>query len=561
MTFCCLAPQAQGQKSKKRKDKSEEANLREAEFYFTEAEKYFLLEDYAKALQHYQKSLEVNPGNATVYYKIAQIQLEGDQLSKALQNINQALDLEKDNKYFYVLAADINTQRGDFQAAAEWLEKMTSRIEKTDKYLFELAALYLYQSKLDEALETYNKIEAHYGINEEVIAQKQKIYLQKNDIEKALEEGQKLIDAYPEKDNYVVDQIEILLANDRETTAIKYLNDYLEQNESARLRLVLADIQRKKGQMEKAIQNLTIAFQAPSVEVDQKVQFLAELREQLSKKDLEEVSLKLAGLLTETHPDVANAHAVYGDILYAVGKKNKARLAYQKALEIDESNFSLWQNTLQLLMEMNKLDSVIIISDRALELFPNQGALYYFNGVANLQKKNYEEAIFALEQGKRLSTANLGLVNAYNSMLGDAYHATEQYDKSDRAFEAALDHNPENYVVLNNYSYYLALRNEKLDIAEDMAAKAVKHNPDNVTFLDTYAWVLYQRQKFKAAKKIMEKALEIGGVSAIHYEHYGDILYKLGEVEEAVENWKKAKELNPEAPSIDKKITDKKLYE
>ena len=46
---------------------------REAEFYFTEAEKYYILEDYSKALDYYQKVLEITPESATVHYKIADV--------------------------------------------------------------------------------------------------------------------------------------------------------------------------------------------------------------------------------------------------------------------------------------------------------------------------------------------------------------------------------------------------------------------------------------------------------------------------------------------------------
>ncbi|MTI19643.1 tetratricopeptide repeat protein, partial [Fulvivirga sp. RKSG066] len=164
---------AQAQKSKK--DRSRESKLREAEFYFTEGEKYYILEDYSKALGLFQKSLEINEDNATLYFKIAQIHAKGDNLTKALQNITSALELEQDNKYFYVLAADINTQLGDFKAASEWLEIMTARLDNTDQYLFELAALYLYQDRFDEALKTYDDIENAFGISEEVVGQKQKI--------------------------------------------------------------------------------------------------------------------------------------------------------------------------------------------------------------------------------------------------------------------------------------------------------------------------------------------------------------------------------------------------
>lgn len=546
----------------KNKDKASELKLREAEFYFIEGEKYFILEDYAKALALFQKSLEVAPENATVHYKIATILIKGNEPYKALAHVQEALKLDQDNKYFYVLAADIYTQLGDFDNAAGVYEEMIKKLDKTDQYLFELAAIYLYQQRYDDALIIYDKIEKAYGMAEEIITQKQKIYLQNNNLDKALEEGRRLIEAYPEEEAYILKQVEMLISNDQNDEAIGYLESFLQADPSAtQSRLVLAELQRKKGEVEKAVKSLEVVFKNPDLDVQNKVQLLAEYRHDLSKEELADFGLNLAKILVATHPEVADAQIVYADLLQTAGKKKEAKNAYLQSLELDNSNFAVWQNVLQLYIEMNKMDSVIHVSEQALELFPNQGSLYYFNGAANLQRRNYDEAVAALEQGKRLSSANLGLVSAFNSMLGDAYNGIKAYEKSDKAYQAALDFDPNNYSVLNNYSYFLALRKENLDKAEKMSAHAVKNNPDNTTFLDTYAWVLFMREKYKEAKKVMEHAISTGEVSAIHYEHYGDILYKLGDVDGAVKQWQVAKGLNPKSELIDKKIADRTLYE
>jgi predicted negative regulator of RcsB-dependent stress response len=44
-------------------------------------------------------------------------------------------------------------------------------------------------------------------------------------------------------------------------------------------------------------------------------------------------------------------------------------------------------------------------------------------------------------------------------------------------------------------------------------------------------------------------------------EHYGDVLFKLGETEEAIEQWQKAQKQGGTSPNLDKKISNKKLYE
>jgi hypothetical protein len=44
-------------------------------------------------------------------------------------------------------------------------------------------------------------------------------------------------------------------------------------------------------------------------------------------------------------------------------------------------------------------------------------------------------------------------------------------------------------------------------------------------------------------------------------EHYCDVLFKLGDVSGAIEQWKKARDLTDDKENLDKKIADKQLYE
>lgn len=534
----------------------------EAEFYFTEGEKFFILEDYSKAMVMFQKSAETDPNNATAHYKIAQIhRLKGDQIN-ALQEISTALEINDKNKYYFALQAQLYTDLNEFDRAAGIYETMLDEIEGTDEYLFELAAIYLYQQKYDKAIAAYNRIEEHYGVSPEISTQRQMIYLQRNQLDKAIAEGEKMVSDFPEEDKFAVRQLELLINNGRDAEALEKAEAYIEQfPQSARLRLLRSDLDRKSGNTEEADLGLMEAFRNPQMDVDTKIEQLAEYRTLLTSDEIQSRAIPLAEILTDVHPESARAYAVKGDLYQSVGEKGQAKQAYLASLANDDSNLAVWQNVLQMLLESNQMDSVVSLSEEALEIYPNQGMLYYFNGTGLLQKREYKEAIYALEQGKRLSSSNLGLVSVFNSMLGSAYNGTEDYGKSDRAFEAALDFDPENLGVLNNYAYYLAIRNENLDKAENMAERAVAGAPSNITFLDTYGWVLYKREKYGEAAKVMEKAIAIGNVSAIHYEHYGDILFKLGDVNGAVDQWKKAKELNPDAPLIDKKIAEKTLYE
>ena len=92
----------------------------------------------------------------------------------------------------------------------------------------------------------------------------------------------------------------------------------------------------------------------------------------------------------------------------------------------------------------------------------------------------------------------------------------------------------DNAYVLNNYAYYLSIRDIQMEKAEDMAKRAVAIEPDNSSFQDTYGWVLFKLGKYQEAREWIGKALEDKeNVSGEVLEHYGDVLFRLGDITQA----------------------------
>jgi Tfp pilus assembly protein PilF len=112
--------------------------------------------------------------------------------------------------------------------------------------------------------------------------------------------------------------------------------------------------------------------------------------------------------------------------------------------------------------------------------------------------------------------------------------------------------------VLNNYAYFLSEENRELDKAEQMSKRTIEAEPDNATYLDTYAWILYRQERYEEAMQYMERALAADSVASdVLYEHAGDICYKLGNVERALNYWKQALELQRKAESVEPKLERK----
>jgi tetratricopeptide (TPR) repeat protein len=282
----------------------------------------------------------------------------------------------------------------------------------------------------------------------------------------------------------------------------------------------------------------------------------------LPNQQLEPKLFQLTDSLLKAHPTRSDVFAMRGDLLMELDQKSQARQFYHQALERNEGNFILWQNILSIGLELGRYDSVAKESEQALALFPNQAVLYYFAGTANLSINKYDRAIRNLEQGLRLSRNNPDLAKIFNTHLGDAYNSAKKYSQSNAAYDAVLAADPHNAYVLNNYSYYLALRKENLDLAQKMSEDLVETYPDEPNYLDTYAWVLFQKKNYQEALKVLEKALASGGnENGTILEHYGDILYQLGQPERALEQWLAAESLGETSAQLPKKIKDRTYYE
>ena len=281
-----------------------------------------------------------------------------------------------------------------------------------------------------------------------------------------------------------------------------------------------------------------------------------------SNRDPLEFAYELATIFTETHPKDARPYSLLADFQYRDNKLKEARENYRKAVKHDEGKFIIWNQILILDSQLNDFESMLTESETSMELFPAQPAFYLFNGTARQQQKDYEGAIESLETGKSLVIENNPLLQQFYSNLGAAYHALEQHEESDEAYEAALELNPNDVFVLNNYGYYLALRKKSLDKAESMSLKANELQPGQPSFQDTYGYILYSNEKYEEALKWLQKAMDSGGKNNGEIlEHYGDALFQLGRKEEAFDYWNKARDAGGASQVIDKKIENKQLYE
>jgi tetratricopeptide (TPR) repeat protein len=213
-----------------------------------------------------------------------------------------------------------------------------------------------------------------------------------------------------------------------------------------------------------------------------------------------------------------------------------------------------------------KPEEVIGICDSALAVFPGNSEFYLYKGLAYNQLKNYPEALSVFRKGLAyIPEEDKETLSTFYGLIGDSYHEMDKREEAYQTYDKALEYNENNISVLNNYAYFLSLDREQLDKAERMSGKCVQLQPNEPTYIDTYAWVFFQKGNYSLAKFYIESAISKGGdKSPDILEHYGDILFKTGNTDKAVEQWEKAlkaKGAGGDTDLLKKKIENKTYYE
>jgi len=531
--------------------------------HFFEGMKQKHLNNPERAIKSFKESLDIFESSPIVHHQMAAIYKKEEKYNPALQHSKRAVELKGEKIWYLKQLAELYDEKNNYEEAVKVYNQIINLFPKDAETYYELAKLHLYKEELQKAIDTYDRLEKQVGINPKVINQKKRIYLKLNKVEQAANEIKKLIEKNPQNLEYHRMLAKIYTANDMNEKAVKTYEKILEiKPDDGKTLLAMARHHKRNGDDQKAFEYLKRAFGDPNLDVDDKVKTL--LSNYLVggfKQNNKEEAFALGEILVAKHPDEAKAHAVYGDFLYQDDQLKEARKQYRQATNLDKDVYQVWEQMLYIEWELEDFDAMKSESNEALTYFPNQPTLYLLNGIANVRLENYQEAVTKLESGLNLNISQEQSKVQFYLNLADAHDHLEQYEQSDSFFEKALEVKPNDPLILNNYSYNLALREEKLDKAEQMSQKSLSLKSENAAYLDTYGWIQYKKGNYQKAEKYVKKALNKSPDDPELLDHYGDVLFKLGKKQEAIKHWQEALDNGSESDLIKKKIRDKTVYE
>lgn len=529
-----------------------------------EATRQKILGNWPQAVVLYYDAIKKDPRNDAALFELAKVHAMQGEFEDALKYAKRAAEIDPDNTYYLTVLADIYTLSNQTEQSIAIYRQLTSQHPRRVDFLMSQANTYIYSNRFNEAYETYQRIEEITGFSEEISLQKQKLLVEMGRIDEAMLEAEKLVLFFPDEPLFTELLSELYMETGQMEKARDLFERMLENDpENPMAHLMMADYYQEKGETQKAFESLKKAFVSPLLDTQSKGRIMYSFYN-LSENNPEylDQAIELCQILIELQPDDAEPYLIYGDFLARDQRLEEARDQFLLGAQRDPSNLPVWQQILILNNQLGDYDSMLEHSNMALEFFFEQPLLFLFNGLANLQLKHYEDAASSLEYGAAVVQNNRELSMQFYSMLGDTYHYLNDYAKSDQFYEKALKLDPQNATALNNYAYHLAVRKTRLEEAEVMATEANRLSPGISAFQDTMGWVFFQLGRYPEAKEWIGKAVQSAEEpSGTVLEHYGDVLFKLNQPEEALIFWKKALEVGDASDLLPKKIKDGKFYE
>ena len=520
-------------------------------------------ENVDMAIGYFEEALKAFPEDHASMYELSVLYYNQGLPEKGFEMIKNAVELDSTNKWYKIRLADFYKSNYDYESFVniydELLEDEPNNLNYLEVYIDALLQL----ERFEQMIVKLDVFEDNIGVSEYISMMKIETYNLLGNGDKVVEELEKLTNAFPYETRYMSILAETYIQSGRDKDALDlYLKVKQLNPEDPYINTSLLEYYQKHGELDKAFEEFILMIKNKNLDYKTKEQIYEYWFDSKveSEKLVEEAELAGKAFL-ETYPDKELGYYVIGTVHYNNEDFSTAREYYLDAIARDSSSFMSWYQLIFTDMELDDVDSLYKHTSGALRFYPEQPLFYLFNGAALIEMEKYEEAIKVLEKGRFMS-ADKELTANFDIYIADIYHELGEKEKMYKQYDRVLKNDPENVYVLNNYAYFLSEDNIRLDEALKMSAITIKNEPKNPTYIDTYAWILYKLGRYKEAKEwIIEVFIYDSNANAVNYEHYGDILYKLGDKKNAVQKWKKAKQLGGASKFIDQKIKDEKLYE
>ena len=140
---------------------------------------------------------------------------------------------------------------------------------------------------------------------------------------------------------------------------------------------------------------------------------------------------------------------------------------------------------------------------------------------------------------------------------GIAYERLGEWDEAEKDLLASLEVKPDQAYVINYLAYSWIEKGIKVEKSLKMLEKANKLRSNDPYITDSLGWALFKLERYKEAKEYLQLAVILLPADPIVNDHYGDVLWKIGNKIQARYYWNYVLKLEKTEDKLKKNVEDK----
>lgn len=259
----------------------------------------------------------------------------------------------------------------------------------------------------------------------------------------------------------------------------------------------------------------------------------------MEEKNLDSAANALEQLLDfEAKASIANFYL--GQVSELRGERKRAVLHYLQ-VQPGENFLQANVNLLNIMVSEGDLLSASQHIERVVTARPELADNYQLLHAQALTRHDYLDAADAvLTQALTRSPNNADL--RYSRAL--VYEKQNQLPKAEQDLRLILTREPNNPLVLNALGYMLADRTQRLAEAQEFLLQAVALSPEDPAIIDSLGWLYFRLGDYSEALVLLRRAYHLYPDPEVA-AHLGEVLWVIGEQDEARNVWQQSLERHP----------------
>lgn len=495
--------------------------------------------DSTLAIQEYRLGLQHDPESVYLKTRMARLYFSRGEMGAAIATLSQIDDDTVEEVSSLTQMAKIYEGAGQPQRALDLYDRAIERDPEIAQTYFSKGKLLFSQKRYEEAKGAFERGVQLAPQSHEGYFYLGKVHEKAGDFSRAEEQFQKAIKRKPKFQPAYQALVAMLESQEEFQKAIEVYRGYLQtvNPHKKEFRQQLIRLLLRRGAYDQAVEELE------QIVADNPEDLYALVRIALIHGEMGDHERAIADLkgIVHAHPSELRVRDYLGLMYEEIKDYDKAIGTYRTNLDLAPTFYDSRLHLGYLMYRLKRYDEAIPQLKQAVQVNPKNPESHLLLGLTYLQSEQQLLATETFKKGLELHPKHTDL--RFN--LGAAYDKLDRFPDVVREMETVLQMDPNHADALNYLGYSYADRGINIQKALELTKRAVALKPENGYYVDSLGWALFKMGRIEEALDEIKRAAGLVKNDPIIFEHLGEIYLKKENREKARKAWIQSIELDP----------------